>query len=283
VKSVGVTSIGILAAILWRFFAVGAPNSLAVQRNGGMGAPSGTGEQSFVTYCSTCHGIDGRGGEHAPAIAHGPSVQELSDARLLSILRNGIPSGGMPSFRTLGSARLKLIINYLRALQGIPATSAVSGNPLRGRTLFFGSARCSDCHMIHGVGGFLGPDLSSYSLSHSSEEIRDAILNPNKNLSLDSDTVVAIARDGRKFVGIARNEDNFSLQLLSPDGSVHLLLKSGLAAVHHQPWSLMPSDYRSKLSKSDLNDLISYLVKSASHTSQAEQQGPARAERGSDE
>jgi cytochrome c oxidase cbb3-type subunit 3 len=237
-----------------------ALNSRAVNRPGAGRDLSGKGKQIFISYCSACHGIDGRGGEHAPGIATAPSVRQLSDARLLSILQNGIPSGGMPAFGSLGPQRLKLILNYLRVLQGRQAAMITSGNPAHGRKLFFGAAGCSNCHMIHGIGGFLGPDLSDYSLSHSPGQIRQAILNPNKHLASESDTVIAITRDGRKFVGIARNEDNFSLQLQTADGSLHLFLKSGLLAVRHEPWSIMPSDYRSKLTGRELRDLISFLA-----------------------
>jgi cytochrome c oxidase cbb3-type subunit III len=220
----------------------------------------GSGREAFVTYCSNCHGVDGRGSEHAPNIASDPAIRRLSDASLLKVLRNGIPSGGMPSFNHLGSGRLKLILHYVRVLQGKQAAASVSGNPVLGRKLFFGAAACSRCHMLGGVGGFLGRDLSAYSLSHSPEEIRQAILSPNKTLSPGSDTVVAITRDGQRFVGIARNEDNFSLQLLTPDGNFHLLQKSELVTVRHEPWSLMPSNYRSKLSDTDIRDLISFLA-----------------------
>ena len=218
------------------------------------------GRQAFVSYCGGCHGMDGRGGEHAPGIASDSSARQLSDARLLSILQNGIPSAGMPSFRSLGPTRLKLILSYLRVIQGKRATAVVSGNPARGRKLFFGAAGCSACHMVHGQGGFLGPDLSESSLLHSPGQIRQAILNPNKNVAQGSDTVVAITRDGRKFVGIARNEDNFSVQLQTVDGNLHLFMKSDLASLRHEPKSLMPANYQSMLSGSELNDLISFLM-----------------------
>lgn len=116
--------------------------------------------------------------------------------------------------------------------------------------------------MIRGQGGFIGADLSSYAQTHSPQEIREAILNPNKNSSRQ-DVVIAVTRDGRKYVGVARNEDNFSLQLQTLDGAFHLLMKSHLATLRHEPRSLMPSDYGSKLTKNDLDDLIKFLVKSS--------------------
>ena len=60
-----------------------------------------------------------------------------------------------------------------------------------------------------------------------------------------------------------RNEDNFSIQLQSLDGTFHFLTKTDLERLDSGPQSLMPSDYGSTLSPSELNDLISYLMTSA--------------------
>jgi len=117
--------------------------------------------------------------------------------------------------------------------------------------------------MINGAGGFLGADLSPYASKASIEDIRSAITDPNKDLDPQARTVLVTTREGRKFTGIARNEDNFSLQLQSLDGTFHLLLKSDLANLEYQPKSLMPSDYGSVLSPADLNDLVSYLFSAA--------------------
>ena len=223
-------------------------------------AGSAQGKQSFVSHCGGCHGMDGRGGEHAPDIATSPIVQAFSEARLERIVQNGIPSHGMPGFDNLGPAGVKAVAEYLVILQGKRATMTVAGNPLQGRRLFFGRAGCSTCHMIQGRGGFLGPDLTEYSRTHSAQEMKDAVVEPDKNLSPRQDTVVAVTRDGVSLTGIARNEDNFSVQMQTPDGSFHLFMKSDLAAFHHLHRSLMPSDYASKLSANEINDIISFLA-----------------------
>ena len=70
-------------------------------------------------------------------------------------------------------------------------------------------------------------------------------------------------RDGRQLTGIARNEDNFSLQLQSLDGTFHLFSKGDLEHFEYLPESLMPSDYGSLLGATELDDLVSYLVHAA--------------------
>jgi cytochrome c oxidase cbb3-type subunit III len=217
------------------------------------------GSRAFASRCGMCHGIDGRGGEHAPDITSA-AVAELSDADLERILQNGIPARGMPAFAMLGPAVIKSTIAYLRILQGRVGIATVKGSAVRGKGLFFGRARCSDCHMIRGAGGFFGPDLSSYSGKHSPDRVRQAIVDPNRDIDPKAETVRVITRDGSELVGLARNEDNFSLQLQTLDGSFYLLMKSDLVALDHDDHSLMPSDYASRLSPQDLDDLVSFLV-----------------------
>jgi len=220
----------------------------------------------FESVCATCHGLDGRGGERGPNVATRAEVQQLSDADTLRILQAGIPAAGMPAFGTLGMPKLKAVMGYLRILQGGSKAASIPGDPQRGKSLFFGKAGCANCHTINGSGGFLGADLSSYGSNVSIEEIRSAITDPDKDLDPRSRTVLATTREGRQFTGIARNEDNFSLQLQSLDGAFHLFAKSDLEHLEYQPKSLMRSDYGSVLSASELDDLVSYLIRAAQAT-----------------
>src|SRR5882762_1697776 len=224
------------------------------------------GRKMFESVCATCHGLDGRGAERGPNVATRAEVQQLSDADTLRILQAGIPAGGMPAFSALGVPKLKAVMGDLRILQGGSKVASIPGNPERGKSLFFGKAGCANCHMINGSGGFLGADLSSYGSNVSIEEIRTAITDPDKDLDLRARTVLVTIRDGRQFTGIARNEDNFSIQLQSLDGAFHLFAKEDLQHLEYQPKSLMPSEYGSVLSASELDDLVSYLIRTAQAT-----------------
>lgn len=222
------------------------------------------GQQQFAR-CATCHGLDGRGGEHAPNIATDPKVQALSDRDLLRIVRSGIPSAGMPEFgSSLDNSQMRAVVDYLRILQGQrKAAVAVTGDPEHGRNLFFGSAGCSGCHTVNGQGGFLGADLTAYGSTHAPAEIREAIVDPNKDLDLRHGTIVVVTKTGGTFTGIIRNEDNFSLQMQTADGTFHFFDKADLVRVEHPAKSLMPTQYESKLGSKNLDDLVSYLAKSA--------------------
>src|SRR5882724_4896337 len=171
------------------------------------------GPQIFATKCATCHGLDGQGGERGPDIAGRRELQQMSDAALWGIVRKGIASAGMPSFRSLGETKIEAVVQQLRQLQGHGTSLPQPGDPERGKALFSGKAGCGQCHTLNGEGGFLGADLSSYASTQSAEEIRSAITDPNKNLDRRQWTVVVTCRDGTTSTGIARSEDNFSLLL----------------------------------------------------------------------
>jgi putative heme-binding domain-containing protein len=231
------------------------------------------GHKMFESVCATCHGLDGRGGERGPNVATRAEVQQLSDADTLRILQAGIPATGMPAFGALGVPKLQAVMAYLRILQGGSKAAFIPGDPQRGKSLFFGKAGCANCHMINGTGGFFGADLSSYGSNVSIEEIRSALTDPNKDLDPRSGTVLVTTREGRQFAGIPRNEDNFSLQLQSLDGAFHLLAKSDLEHLEYQRKSLMPSDYGSVLSAIELDDLVSYLIRTAQVTKLTQARG----------
>ncbi len=221
---------------------------------------SARGRQTFASTCAGCHGLDGRGSERAPNIADSAKVQRFADGQIAHIIENGVPGTGMPAFHSLTARDVQTVVAYLRFLQGTKHTLNLPGDADRGEKLFFGNAGCSGCHMTAGKGGFIASDLSGYARTHSVDQIRSAITTPGNDRQARLVTVTT--RAGDKYVGRIRNEDNFSLQLQALDGTFYFVDKSDLVDLDSsQP--LMPSTYGSTLSSSELNDLISYLMRVA--------------------
>jgi cytochrome c oxidase cbb3-type subunit III len=225
-------------------------------------------KQMYESVCAACHGLDARGGERGPDIASRPEVVLKTDAELAEILANGKPAGGMPAFSSLGVAKLSAMVAYLRTLQGRGKGLALPGDPERGRTLFFGKARCSQCHSISGQGGFFAPDLATYDGKLDADDLRTKILNPDQELDPRRGLVHVVLSDGTELTGAPRNEDNFSIQLQTPDGTFHLLNKSEVRSQTYVAASGMPRDYRSILTPRELNDVISFLLRSVSEHTQ---------------
>lgn len=218
------------------------------------------GQRLFATNCAACHGLDARGGEHAPDIATRREAQQSSDETLLHIVQNGVAGTGMPAFSTLGISEVQGLIRYLRTLQGQTLPVKLPGNPEVGKGLFYGKAGCSACHMANGEGGFIGPDLSSYTGARSVDDVRVAITDPDRNLDPRKRPIIVTTKNGKKRTGLARNEDNFSLQVQALDGTLHLFSKSELRSIEYQPHSLMPGDYGSKLSRQELDDIVNFVL-----------------------
>jgi putative heme-binding domain-containing protein len=143
-------------------------------------------------------------------------------------------------------------------MQGRSSASPATGNPARGHDLFFGKAGCSSCHQIGRRDQFIVGDLAGFARDHPADEIRDAILRPEGG---PIETVTAVAQDGRKFSGTVRNEDNASLQLEDGNGRFYLLMKSSLVSVQRKIGDAMPVNYGQRLTASELDDLVSYILR----------------------
>ncbi|MGH9573516.1 MAG: c-type cytochrome [Candidatus Acidiferrales bacterium] len=226
------------------------------------------GRAVYESHCAACHGLDAHGGE-APNITT-PDVQAQSDAQLTAVIHDG-HTGGMPGFASmLSDSDIAAVVSFLRDLQHRGATATVvQGNVANGKTLFFGSAGCSQCHMIKGEGGFLGADLSGVPLS--ADDIRTAIVTPPDSPT-DVLTTVTL-KNGRKYAGLVRNEDNFSLQLIEKSGALLSIDKASAAKIERATTPFMPADYGTRLTSSDLQDLVAYV---ASQTHPATGRGRGR-------
>lgn len=217
------------------------------------------GKQVFESRCAGCHGLDGRGGERAPDIVSNSKTQRRRDGELSRIIERGLPGTGMPAFASLG-IDVQNVVAYLRQLQGKSEPATLPGNAQNGQKVFYGKAQCSDCHAVNGSGGFIASELTGFGRNRSPDEIRQSIIKPASTNRLGSSIVIVKIRDGKEYSGVVRNEDNFSLQLQSLDGSFQLFEKSEITSFSRQPDSLMPSNYATTLNHHELDDLISFLM-----------------------
>jgi cytochrome c oxidase cbb3-type subunit III len=212
------------------------------------------GQNLYGGHCASCHGLNGTGGE-SPDIARSSRVRAMSDQQLNRIIHDGL-AGGMPAFgKTLSTAEIADIVGYVRYLQRGKET-VVGGDIAAGKALFFGSAGCSECHMVHGQGGFIAADLTGVPLSPS--DIQKALVDPGIS-PLNVLTTVTL-RGGREVTGLVRNEDNFSIQLESLNGEFYLLDKTDVASIVRAARPLMPSDYAKRLSPAQVQDIVAYLA-----------------------
>jgi cytochrome c oxidase cbb3-type subunit 3 len=235
-------------------------------------------KQTYESVCAACHGLDARGSERGPDIASKPEIVQKTDAELAQILANGKPAAGMPAFSSFGAAKLSAMVAYLRTLQGRGKSLVLPGDPEKGKALFFGKAECSQCHALAGQGGFFASDLSNYGGRLAANELRAKILNPDADLDPRRGLVHVVLPDGTQLTGAVRNENNFSIQLQTRDGAFHLLIKSELHSQSYTGTTGMPRDYRSTLTSAELNDVVSFVLRSVSENTKPSSGNLARQE-----
>jgi putative heme-binding domain-containing protein len=228
------------------------------------------GASLFRANCSPCHGLNAHGGGRGPDLTAGRWVHGSTDADLFRTVTRGVPGTEMPA-NALDDSEVWAILAYVRSLA--PArTESASADPVKGKKIFWETAGCSTCHMVQGRGGVLGPDLSRVGEARSADYLIDSIRQPSKELSngmldpnnhyglpLIYDTVTVVTADGQKIVGVAKNEDTFSLQLIDTNQQLQFFLKKNLRKVTHERKSLMPTYSENMLKPADLQDLVAYL------------------------
>ncbi len=216
------------------------------------------GGKLFGESCSVCHGSDGRGSARGPGLTRGMIVSRGSDEEVATVIRRGVPNSSMPPF-ALPETEIGHLVAFIRSLSIRAAQLAVAGNPEAGKQIFVGKGRCSGCHMIRGQGGLLGPDLSNLGAERTLAEIRQSVINPDLAEETRFQAVTVVTQKGKKVAGTVRNRDNFSLQMIDAQGTLHLFLNSELREIVLQKKSAMPEDYEKSLSAGELQDLLAFL------------------------
>ena len=229
------------------------------------------GHQFFADNCGVCHGFSGEGGERGPNLNTGQFTHGNTDADLFHSIAHGIPGTVMPA-NDFPPDQIWAMITFLRSTV-MAARAPIGGNGSAGEKIFWGRGGCANCHMVKGKGGILGPDLSQTGSTRTLPYLEIKVRDPGKELTkglrepnadyvfpMTNSTVTVVTNDGLRIVGIPKNEDSFSIQMLGTDNEVHLFLKKDLKEVVHEQKSLMPAYTKQVLNDAELKDLLAYLA-----------------------
>jgi cytochrome c oxidase cbb3-type subunit III len=212
------------------------------------------GKQIYMGSCSGCHGATGEGSQ-GPSLLSG-RASRLPDRTLVNSIKNGLPGTSMPNF-PMADEKILQVAAFVRSLTVPAIETQVAGDPGRGRQLFFGSGRCSTCHMILGRGGYPGPDLSNIGAERTVPQITESVMKPSARIADGYRSVTAVLKSGRTVQGVAKNYNNYSVQILDNAGKLHLLSRDEIAKLDIMDVSMMPA-------VSDANealDLIAFLAR----------------------
>ena len=225
------------------------------------------GKKLFAGLCVTCHGFEGTGGA-GPPLNRPRLLSAPDDASLRNIIAEGIPNRGMPRVRRVTDDEMRQLVTYVRSI-GKSARAPVRGDASRGGQLY-GKLGCAGCHIINGVGGSLGPELSNIGWIRGPDYLRQAVLEPAARLPQGNLAVPArgyneylpvtvVLRDGAEVRGIRLNEDVFTIQIRDTTGKLHSVRKNDAALIRKETTSSLMPSYAGRLAAGEIDDLVAYL------------------------
>jgi mono/diheme cytochrome c family protein len=169
---------------IYRFY---EPAQRADARETQAGFLAAQGEEIFSAECSSCHGVEGRGGL-GPAVGSRNFLEAVNDEQISQLIALGIPGTEMVAYSIdwggpMTSEEIEATTVYLRSLEEDSESNPNWQTPLVDENLsgedLYGLA-CSRCHGIDRSGvEDLGPDLGpdSFALEESDEWLADRIVN----------------------------------------------------------------------------------------------------------
>lgn len=130
----------------------------------------------------------------------------------------------------------------------------------KGRSLYF-AVSCGACHRMGGLGGDIGPDLSSIPNKFDSAYVLEAIINPNKDVSDQYSMFDIVLADGSEKQGLyVRNGKDVSIYPAGHSGEPFLTTIDQVKSVKQTSISQMPAGLINSLNPSELRDLMGYLM-----------------------
>ncbi len=211
--------------------------------------------QTYSKLCAGCHGEDARGTQQGPGLAGNLRVRRRTPLSLRNVIMKGIPSAGMPAF-DLPALTVDALAALVVALNASAADTKVAGDREAGRTFFFGQGKCGSCHMVSGAGTAIGPDLSNAARNLTVDQLREAMLEPNAQISSGYGLVNLEMHAGGKLRGFARSRTSFDIAVQDVRGRLHPLSMDKVAKLSEEKASYMPA---LKASADELQNLLAFL------------------------
>jgi len=118
-------------------------------------------------------------------------------------------------------------------------------------------AGCLRCHMVKGLGGRIGPDLSTITRKMKREELLESILYPSKSIASGYTTWTLKPADGPALTGWIVEETATTITLRDATGKDHQVPVQGTQR-EKLTRSLMPENTCAALTEDELADLAEY-------------------------
>src|SRR5687768_4033199 len=228
------------------------------------------GGRAYSERCATCHGPNG---DLVPNIdfSRGQFRRPMTDADLVRIILQGIPNTPMPA-TNVTETQASQIVGYLRSLAAGKSNVAITGDAVRGKTVFDAKGNCTSCHSVAGVGARKAPDLANVGAVRRAPDLERALLDPQADVQPNHRSYRVVLQDGTTVTGRLLGYDTFHIRMLDTREQLRSFAKSDLKS-HGFAESPMPS-FKNTLTPQEIADIVSYL--STLRTSPAPAGGPQK-------
>jgi len=135
-----------------------------------------------------------------------------------------------------------------------------SGDPARGERVYRrAELGCVLCHAIGGVGGKVGPDMTSLGAAAPVDYLVESVLLPNAKIKEGFHGITIETKDDLEYSGILVRETGQEVVVRNAQNQEVSVAKSNLRKRANASQSLMPSGLLDTVSEADRNDLVAFL------------------------
>lgn len=180
----------------------------------------------------------------------GVRVAQEGGRQLPGLVISITQAGNLEKARQLTSKDMKFLASQ----------SLEVGDPYRGEVIYRReNLACVSCHAIGGIGGVLGPDLTSIGASAPADYLVESLFMPNAKIkegyhAINVDTIAELT-----FSGTLIREDEKSLWLRDAGSKEVEIAKDEIVSRELADYSLMPVGLIDNLSSREKMDLVAFL------------------------
>ncbi len=189
------------------------------------------------------------------AVVYAPPIS-LSLDEIKAVIAYLQIQGGELDMETVDSKPSEITTAFYAKIAA--AAAAGGGDPGKGEEVF--ADNCTDCHVLKGEGGEVGPDLTGIA-AKGLKFIDESIRRPAAKITAGFETYQVERKDGRKFVGLKTRDEASEIDITKADGDVVTIAKGEIKNISKdETKSVMPDDLIEALTVKDFQDVLSFLM-----------------------
>ncbi len=170
------------------------------------------------------------------------------DDKLIAVVNDAI--GVQPQIGEYNADYVEKLVSEVRQAGNVANGKRVYESPL---------TSCVACHAIEGVGGTVGPDISTVGAGLPLELIVESVLWPSRQLKEGYISINVTTRDGRVYSGYREREEGGVLWLRDIATQEVVPIPVNNIRERNEIGTLMPAGLTASLSREELRDLLRYL------------------------